>query len=273
AALLDDDETATAAIVVGDGLAPSARLAVYRHHVLTTLTAALESVYPVVCRLVDRAFFGWVADRYIRRHPPAGPVLGEFGVSSPECLSGFPACAQLPYLPDVARLEWARHAAQHAEDAVPLDLRPLAEVPPYAVPRLAFTLDPSLTLIASRWPIDRIWDANQPGAAPDTLVDLAAGGVCLQIRRTGDDVSVRGLDPATHAFRAALAAGATLEDAIVAAAPMAGEFDLATALQALFSEGLVTGFGTIEPPSPLTPPSPSTPCSPLTPCSSLTKEG
>jgi len=252
AALLDDDETATAAIVVGDGLAPSARLAVYRHHVLTTLTAALESVYPVVCRLVDRAFFGWVADRYIRRHPPAGPVLGEFGESFSEFLADFPACAQLPYLADVARLEWALHAAQHAEDAVPLDLRPLAEVPPDAVPRLAFTLDPSLTLLASPWPIDRIWDANQPGAAPDTLVDLAAGRACLQIRGDGDDVRIRGLDPVTHAFRAVLAGGATLGEASAAAAAMAGEFDLTTALQALFAEGLVTGFRTIEPCSPLT---------------------
>ena len=102
-------------------------------------------------------------------------MLGEFGDSFSEFLAGFPACAQLPYLPDVARLEWALHAAQHAEDAVPLDLRQLAEIPPETVPRLVFTLDPSLTLLASPWPIDRIWDANQPGAAPDTLVDLAAG--------------------------------------------------------------------------------------------------
>lgn len=249
-ALLDDNESAAATLVRGDGLAPSARLAVYRHHVLTTLTTALESAYPVVCRLVDRAFFGWVADRYIRRYPPTGPVLGEFGDSFPEFLAGFPACGELPYLPDVARLEWAWHAAQHAEDAVPLDLRQLAEIPAETVPRLVFTLDPSLTLLASSWPTDRIWDANQPDAAPDTIVDLAAGGACLQIRRDGDNVRVDGLDPATHAFRAALAAGDPLGDAVVAAAAVAGDFDLATALQALFAECLVTGFtttGTVAP--------------------------
>jgi hypothetical protein len=252
AALLDDDETAAAAMVQGDGLAPAARLAIYRHHVLTTLTAALQSAYPVVCRLVDRAFFGWAADRYIRRHPPAGPVLSEFGESFPEFLASFPACRELPYLPDVARLEWALHAAQHAEDAVPVDLQQLAETLPDAVPRLVFALDPSLTLIASSWPIDRIWDANQPGAPPDTIVDLGAGGACLQIRRDGNDVSARGLDPATHAFRTALAAGATLGDAAVAATEAAGEFDLATSLQTLFAEGLVTGFRTIETLSPRT---------------------
>jgi hypothetical protein len=246
AALLDEDETGATRAILGDGLTPSARLAVYRHHVLTTLTAALESAYPVVCRLVDRALFGWVADRYIRRHPPAGPVLNEFGDSFAEFLAGFPACRELPYLRDVARLEWALHAAQHAEDAVPLDLQRLAEMLPETVPRLVFTFDPSLSLLASPWPIDQIWRANQPDVAPETIVDLAAGGACLEVRRDGDDVSVRGLDPGTHAFRAALATGAPLGDAVVAAAQVAQEFDLAAALQALFAERLVTGFRTLE---------------------------
>ena len=124
---------------MGDGLAPAARLAIYRHHVLTTLTAALESAYPVVVRLVDRALLR-LRGRSLHPPPPAGrAVLGEFGESFSEFLAGFPASAHLPYLPDVARLEWALHAAQHAEDAVALDLRPLAEVPPDAAPRFAFS--------------------------------------------------------------------------------------------------------------------------------------
>ena len=246
AALLDDDEAAVTRAVAGDGLAPAARLAVYRHHVLTTLTAVLEAAYPVVCRLVDRAFFGWVADRYIRRHPPAGPVLHEYGASFADFLAGFPPCRELPYLGDVARLEWALRAAQHADDAVPLDLPRLADVPANAVPQLTFTLDPSLAVLASPWPIDRIWRANQPEAPSDTLVDLAAGGACLQVWRDGDDVSLRRLDPATHAFRAALAAGAPLGAAAGAAAQVSDAFDLAGALSALFAERLVTGFGTLQ---------------------------
>ena len=69
AALLADDERGVAPDVVDDGLSASARLAVYRHHVFTTLSAALEATYPVVCRLVDRRFFGWIADQYVRAHP------------------------------------------------------------------------------------------------------------------------------------------------------------------------------------------------------------
>jgi hypothetical protein len=241
AALLDGDDAA-AATILGDGLAPAARLAIYRHHVLTTLTSVLESTYPVVCRLVDRRFFGWVAERYIRRQPPAGPCLFEYGRTFPEFLATLPECRELPYLADVARLEWAMQAALHAEDVAPLDPAGLAGLAAAAVPRLVFRLDPSAAFVASPWPIEAIWRAHQPGADPDARVDLGGGGARLEIRRLGDDVGVRALDAGTYAFRAALAGGRPLGDAARAAADADPAFGLPAALQALLAERLPTGF-------------------------------
>jgi hypothetical protein len=51
---------------ISDGLTAEARLAIYRHHVFITLTAALQTTYPVLCRLVHERFFGYAADQYIR---------------------------------------------------------------------------------------------------------------------------------------------------------------------------------------------------------------
>jgi hypothetical protein len=90
AALLLDDEHAVADDIVADGLAVSARLAIYRHHVLTSLTAALETTFPVVFQLVDRRFFDWLADRYIRAHPPIAPCLTEYGAGLPSFIDTFP---------------------------------------------------------------------------------------------------------------------------------------------------------------------------------------
>src|SRR2546429_7944898 len=104
AALLAGDERGVAPDVVDDGVNASARLAVYRHHVLTSLSAALEATFPVVCRLVDRRFFGWLADSYVRAHPPAGPCLFEYGADLPEFIAAFPARAPLPRLADAAPL-------------------------------------------------------------------------------------------------------------------------------------------------------------------------
>lgn len=237
-ALLQDD-TGVVGAVLGDGLVPEARIALYRHHVLTTLTEVLKAAYPVVCRLVDERFFAYAADYYIRQQPPAGPCLFEYGTSFPPFLATFPPCCEFVYLPDVAWLEWAMHTAWHAEDAVPLDRECLRDVAPDDLGSLTFTSDPSVSYVSSPWPIHHIWRANQPDADPSEIVRLDAGAAYLEVRRLDDEVMWRSLAPSTFAFRATLAEHRPLAEAFEAALTAEPGFDLATALQALFAEGLV----------------------------------
>ncbi|MGH7303208.1 MAG: DNA-binding domain-containing protein [Candidatus Rokuibacteriota bacterium] len=241
AALLSDADEAVVAEILGDGLAPAARLAIYRSHIFITLTEALQATFPVVVRLVDGRFFAYAADRYIRAHPPSGPCLFEYGASLPHFLAAFPACRHLEYLADVARLEWAINRARHAEDAVALDPRWLATVPPGEVGRLTFRLHPSVALLESRWPVDRIWRANQPGAEPDATVSLDDGGVRLLVRRLDDDVVFRPLASGAYAFRQALGHGRDLEHAARAAHSTDLDFDLTCALRELLDEELLVG--------------------------------
>jgi hypothetical protein len=237
-ALLQED-TAAVGTVLGDGLGPEARLALYRHHVFTTLTDVLKAVYPVVCRLVDARFFAYAAHHYIRQQPPTGPCLFEYGASFPRFLADFPPCRALVYLPDVARLEWAIHRAWYAEDAVPLTAECLRGFAPHALASLTLALDPSVSYVRSLWPIERIWRANQPEAAASETVRLAADPVCLEVRRRNDNVAFWALAADTFAFRLALSEGRPLEAALEAALTAEPRFDLATALQALFAESLV----------------------------------
>lgn len=241
-ALLDESDARAAAYVVADGVAPTARLAIYRHHVFTTLTAVLEAAYPVVRRLVHERFFAWAAHEYVRAHPPAGPCLFEYGGAFPAFLAGFPPCARLPYLADVARLEWAVHAAAHAEAAVPVDVARLRNVAPGAVAGLVLRLHPSLAVVRSAWPVQRIWEANQPGAPADEIVDLASGGACLEVRRRGDEIVVRQATPGAHALTRALLDGAPLGAATATALDAEPRFDLAAALRRLLHDGLVVAI-------------------------------
>lgn len=240
-ALLGDPAAAAGAVALEHGLGAEARLAIYRHHIFATLTDVLKATYPVVCRLVDERFFAYAADQYIRRRPPAGPCLFEYGEGLADFLATFAPCRGLTYLPDVARLEWAMNVAEHADDVVPLDDRALRSVVAADTPRVRFAFDPSLTLLQSSWPIDRIWRANQPEAA-DSTVDLAAGGVRLEVRRAGDDVVFRSLEPAPWAFRSALAAGRALETAAAAGLALDPGFDLAGAFRTLLADGVLTAF-------------------------------
>ena len=241
-ALLGDPDTALLDLIAPDGLTSDARLRIYRNHVLVTLTDALIATFPVVCRLVDERFFRYAADQYIRAHPPTVPCLFEYGESFAAFLAGFGPCQHLEYLPDVARLEWAINFADHADDAVAIDATRLGEVPTDRIGSVTLALHPSVSFLSSRWPIDRIWRANQPDADPDATVNLDAGGAQLEIRRVGEDVVFRSLDDATYAFRTALACGESLELAVAAAHSADLDVDLALTMQQLLADGIVTSI-------------------------------
>jgi hypothetical protein len=237
-ALLQDDAT-VAGTILGDGVAPAARLALYRHHICTTLTEVLQTAYPVVCRLVDVRFFAYAAAHYMRRYPPTGPCLFEYGAEFADFLANFPPCQALRYLPDVARFEWAMHSAWYAEDATPMALQRLQSFAPHELAYVMLAFDPSVSYVRSPWPIDRLWQANQPDADPNATIHLDAATTHLEIRRLDTDVTFRQLPTGTFVWRAALAQRQRLEAACEAALSAAPDFCLTTALQALFAEGLV----------------------------------
>jgi hypothetical protein len=240
-ALLDDDVSAVEADIVDDGLTPAARIAIYRHHVLTSLIDVLAGVYPVVRRLVDPRFFAYAADVFIRQEPPASPCLSEYGASFADFLGAFPPCRDLPWLADVARLEWALSRSAGAADAVPLDARMLTGLSAEESAALRLAFDPSVAYLRSRWPVDAIWRAHQAEGTP-AEVDVSTGAIELEIRRLDDDVVLRRLDAVAGAFRRSLAAGYPIAAAADAALSIDGGFDLAAELASLLDEGIVTGF-------------------------------
>ena len=241
-AVLGGHAGCAAALVVADGLPPEARLQIYGHHVLSTLTTALGVTYPVVCRLVDRRFFAYAADHFVRAHPPSGPCLHEYGDRFADFLAEFPACRDQRYLADVARLEWALHVAAHADEIPRLDASRLAQIAAEDMPRLVLALEPSVSLLASAWPIDRIWRVNQREASAGQDVDLDAGGVHLEVRRRDGVPSMRALDPAVYRLREAIALGRTLEQAAEAALEVDGAFDLTRALHELIEDRILVDY-------------------------------
>jgi hypothetical protein len=236
------DEPQLLETIVGDGLLPEARLQIYRHHILTSLTDVLQTTFPVICRLVDERFFRYAADAYIRQHPPTAPCLFEYGAHFPAFLAAFPPCLHLAYLADVARLEWALHVAWHTELRVPFDPTELADLAPHDVAQLTFQFDPSVMLLESPWPIDQIWRVHQADSEVYAPLDLNAGGVTLEICRWEDDVGFRRLTPAIYTFRTTLAAGHALTMAAEAALAVSQEFDCVTALHELLTDGVIIGF-------------------------------
>lgn len=244
-ALLGGGAAVLGGVIRDDGLPTDARLDIYRNNIFVSLKQALKDTFPVVCRLVDERFFLYATDEFIRIEPPEQACLVAYGARFADFLAEFPPCRELVYLPDVARLEWLMNVAAHAAEAVPLSPAALNSIAENDAPRLVFRLHPVLGFLESPWPVDRIWCANQPEADPEGL-DLNMGGARLEVRRTGETVSFRRLDPATFVLRSMLAGGHRLEAATDAAFAADPCFEFTAAFADLFTSGSVLDW-TIAP--------------------------
>ena len=229
-----DDHADLAGAVVGDSIAAEARLRVYRHHVAHSLVGALGATFSTVKALVGDDFFRGLAQAYVARELPTQPVLAEYGAGFPEFLASSAAGRDLPYLADMARLDWALNAAFHSPAGLRLAAAALAGIEPERLLSVSLALPEGAALVRSDFPIDRIWHASQPEAAVDR-VDLGAGGAALLVLRRADDAAFIVLDPGEAAFVAAVADGVTLEQAAECAVAAEAMFDLSTAFTRLLT--------------------------------------
>jgi hypothetical protein len=230
------DSANLVAAVVGDTIPAAARLRVYRHHVFESLGAALAATFPTVQALVGSDFFRGLARAFIGHALPVQPVLSEYGGDFPAFIGGYEAARDLPYLADVARLDWALNLAFHAPLGGRLKAEDLSALPAERLPSMPLALAPGSILVSSRYPLDRIWQASQPGVASGT-VDLNSAACHLLVLRRPDDAAFVSLSADEAAFAAALAEAMSLERAAGAAFQADPAFDLSTSFARLLALG------------------------------------
>jgi hypothetical protein len=229
AAIASRDKAAEAAPLFRGGAdAALERLAVYRGNVVGACTKALAGAYPIVAKIVGQSFFEGLAREYLRRYPSTSGDLNEFGVSLAQFVARFEHTQDLPYLPDVARMEWLTHRAYYAADAA--EGRGL---------RLA----PACALLASRWPLARIWEIHQDDYEGEFSVDLEAGPERILIYRPRFRVLVGAISTGAYRFLERCAAGAPVAAARDAALVAQPDFDLAAALAAWLEAGVMVESG------------------------------
>jgi hypothetical protein len=212
------DNVEAAAAIIGDGLLPEARLNIYRNTFIGTLTTALRLSFPAVHRLVGAEFFEDSASIFAAAAPPRAAYLNAYGEAFPAFLAQFAPAAALPYLADVARLEWAVNRALHALEVEPLDLGRLEAIDPEGQGRITFITHPSVGLVHSNYPVDAIWRAviTQDDAAM-AAIDLESSSAWLLVERREGHIQITTCSEPAWRFACDLFAGHPLEAAIAAA--------------------------------------------------------
>lgn len=218
-ALFDPDRPAPAGLLARTGADIQRRFGVHRNNVVVTLTDVLAATFPVTQALVGEDFFRAMARDHVRASPPRSPVLAEYGAGFAGFIARFAPAAGLPYLPDMARLEWACLRAFHAEDAVAVDVadfHALLDTPGRAgTTRLE--LHPAAHWLRSDHAIVSLWSAHQ---GLDDMRQADLGGIDLDraedalITRPHEDVHVSALPDGGTRWLDDLRAGMPLGDAL-----------------------------------------------------------
>ncbi len=233
-ALLDPGRAVPAGLIDPQGQTAPKRFAVYRNNVAVSLTEALGTAFPVIAKLLGPQNFQTLAGVFLRRHPPASPLMMFYGAEMPAFLEDFPPVQSLGYLPDIARLELALRHAYHAADAPALDPAALQALAPEALMGAQVTLCPATRVVRSPWPIHAIWAFNMTVGAPKP--QMAAQDVL--ITRPDYDPQQWLLPPGGADFLDAL------RDQPFGAAVEAGaahaDFDLTATLRVLLDSGALS---------------------------------
>jgi len=217
------------------------RLGLYRGNLSATWNKAMAVAYPVIAQLVGAEFFEALVREYGRAHPSDNGDLNRFGAHFATFLRSFPHVRELPYLPDMARLEWLLHRTHYAQEAPAITAAQLSAVAPEDVESCTVGWSPTAQLFASDWAVVPLWLAHQAGAGVAFPQQMPVPSRAL-ISRPQWTAQLTQLSPASYAALQQLAQGASFGAALDAAFAVDEDFDVANNLQPWLQHGLFTAL-------------------------------
>jgi hypothetical protein len=138
------------------------QLAVYRQLLRANHTQVLQDTYPACYALVGEAYFRQIGACYFSRYPTVDANLNRYGGEFAALLAALAPerseLAPMPYLSDLARLEWVWQQLSEQEDPDVLDIQALAAVPATQHGALHFLCNPTLVLLQCDYEVHRLWD-------------------------------------------------------------------------------------------------------------------
>ena len=212
--------------------------AVYGGAYVARMQEALAEVFEAVRFVLGERTFTQLAHEYAACYPSHDYNLSFAGRHLPELLASSPLSQPppslgptrdgvlsevegLPFLQDLARLEWLVCQAFHAFDEPPADVTPLAELSLEQWQRARPIFQPSVSVIASSWPIRDIW-ASRVQPRHTLNLDLINRPQRVLVHREGQTVTCELLEERPYVLLERLLAGDDLGAACAALARLEG---------------------------------------------------
>ena len=134
-------------------------LQVYHTNAQVAAIRNLQAAYPVIEQLVGGEAFALLARDLWHQLPPTRGDAAQWGADLAQLISSIAELKTEPYLPDVARIEWALHHAATAADAK-LDVNSLALLTTHDPEAITLQLAPGTHIVNSSYPTASITTAH-----------------------------------------------------------------------------------------------------------------
>jgi len=188
-----NEEIAYQYIIEDEAHSASEQIAIYRGSIYGGLKNALAETYPVVKALVGDNFFEAMLGRYINAYPCQVQDLNKYGFELAAFIQNFKPAESIPYLTDVALLEWSMNFSSNAKVQAS-NLVDLAAVNEAAQSNIIFNLPVGSTLLQSDYAVDDIWGAHQQDFSED--LNIVKDNFYYLIYKSSSDVNVDRLSDA-----------------------------------------------------------------------------
>lgn len=238
-------------IDASDTMSPAERLLVYRYSITGAQQRVLAIVYPVCLQILGDDCFNTLARDYAW-HPKSNfPDLNGYGGSFTGLLTRqmqqHPTLNDLPYLNDLARLEWAWQQSLIAADDPIFDPVSLPGLVAQHNGQLIPQLSHSLYLINSPWPLHEIWQShknNEPQQDFTALEEPQSLVIHRSQSETRAAVTIEPVDYTVYGLLKFCQQALTLDDISASLAENAGK--ALSHLPELIKKGWITGFAPLQ---------------------------
>ena len=189
------------------------RWLVYGHGYLARIAEVLGLEYAAIRRILGAAAFEALVARYLDVFPPRSFDLSRAGDRLPAFLEFDRLSVDLPFLPDLAKLERTISVSFVAADGVPAGWEELRRHSLEQLLALRFGLLPGVALVRSSWPLDELWACRFEGDDGAVSVALAGRPANVLVYRRDGRVRVERVgDAEALLVEAATCGDATLAD-------------------------------------------------------------
>lgn len=187
------------------------RWAIYTSGYVARLVESIGHDYRAVRRILGEPAWCSLVARYVRACPPREHDVARAGDRLSGFLEGDPLSADLPFLPELARLELALALAFVAPDRATLSWERFAGLGPEAAATAPLRAVPGATVLRSAWPIAEL---RRLVDTPDPAVDIQVEGrsETVLVWRRDFAATWRVLNPTEAAVAEAVVRGTRLFD-------------------------------------------------------------